>query len=328
LAALAKDAIPVPISKENPNGLQFSQAAQQQINKLPTNDPPKSDVDGYLKEAEKNRAESGNLYEQPPLGRGREVLGYGGRVKAAEAEAAAKAQEEQKNNGEMSKFLHNAGNISNHLKADIKFAKELIDSPDMTFGPFAKDETAIQSMKLEFADLMDRMGYTDIAKKARSAGWNPAPNQIYTKLMSGLVLQNLRNFLGPQSGQFRVFELQLLEKAMGNDNISKEGNKAVLEIIDRMNDRASLINKMAYAYEKKHHLIDASFMGAVEKMQEEHPQYTTADIAKVLNNPANTTTPGSQPAPGGPIGTPPPSGAPSGIPSREDLLRRKEQLGK
>ena len=95
-----------------------------------------------------------------------------------------------------------------------------------------------------------------------------------------------------------------------------------------MNDRASLINKMAYAYEKKHHLIDASFMGAVEKMQEEHPQYTTADIAKVLNNPANTTTPGSQPAPGGPIGTPPPSGAPSGIPSREDLLRRKEQLGK
>ena len=231
MAALAKDAIPVPISKENPNGLQFSQAAQQQINKLPTNDPPKSDVDGYLKEAEKNRAESGNLYEQPPLGRGREVLGYGGRVKAAEAEAAAKAQEEQKNNGEMSKFLHNAGNISNHLKADIKFAKELIDSPDMTFGPFAKDETAIQSMKLEFADLMDRMGYTDIAKKARSAGWNPAPNQIYTKLMSGLVLQNLRNFLGPQSGQFRVLNFNYLRKLWVMITFRRKETKRFLRLL-------------------------------------------------------------------------------------------------
>ncbi len=285
VASLTNGATPVPVSKENPSGLKFSPQVLAQVDALPSKDPATPIADKYLALAEKNASEEENPYKGPGIPRStQEALNFENAEKAALEKANKSVDVSTKNYGEMASFLHTAGRTANHLKADLKLATAALDDKGMVFGPGANTETFVRAAKDELRDIFKRMGYEDYAKKVDNLGAHPDANQLYGKLMAGIVLQNLRNYLGPNSGQFRVFELKLLQDAFGQASMSKEANKAVLNIVDSMNDRAITINDLAYKYEKKHGLIDGSFMSAMEKMERDNPTYNPKDILGMLTS--------------------------------------------
>ncbi len=137
-------------------------------------------------------------------------------------------------------------------------------------------------MKEEAANLLERNGYKKQASQIRDKTYKPAAAEVYSKLMAGIVLQNLRSYLGENSGQFRVFELQLLQQAFGQGSMSKEANKAIINLASNTNDRVVLINDLAEKYATKHNGIDSSFMTQMQRLEDEHPVYQPKTIMDII----------------------------------------------
>ncbi len=281
VASLTNDATPVPISAEHPSGIDFGPKGVQVAQALPSSsdDIPKDKIQSYLDEADKNAFDPTKNIKKLPISPARTY--------EARTEAQKKAVEEQnKAQTESSQksldYLRNLGRVGRKLKPDFALAKEVIDDPEMVFGKGAALETAIRNMKGEAADLMERNGYKDQAAKLRAATYKPSAAEVYSKLMAGIVLQNLRSYLGENSGQFRVFELQLLQQAFGQGSMSKEANKAIMNLASNTNDRVVLINDLAEKYARKHNGIDPSFMEQMQRLEEEHPVYQPKKIMDII----------------------------------------------
>jgi hypothetical protein len=214
------------------------------------------------------------------------------------------------------------------LAPGLKTAIKSLDSPEMVFGPLSGTEVWVRGFREEAENLLNRWA-SDVEKNnedpsvkhkgdpsiyKKMAGWvknadnsSATANQIYNKILQGTILQSLRGMLGENAGQFRVQELKMLEQAFGNQNLTKDANKAVMHMIDKINDRNIVIGQMATQYAKKHHGLDPAFEEAVDRFETRSPPYTPEEFYNTLKlviapGPAPATAP--SPAPG--AGPPPP----------------------
>jgi len=242
--------------------------------------------------------------------------------KAALAKAEKVDDKTATENHEISKSISEGGAQAIKLQQSLKLARRSLDSKDFTAGPFAGSVTAFRNAKQQLQHIVDdfkdkngNLEYPGISDWLKGLDIkSPAANQIYGKIISGSVLQSLRNMLGPNAGQFRVQELKLLEQAFGNENLSPEGNKVVMSIIDRLNDRAILTNRMANMYRTEHGgTIDSNFNDMLDRYSEDHPAIKADDYDDILHIIKTGSPSGSTPSETAPVPTVTSPAAPSGV---------------
>lgn len=256
-------------------------------------------------------------------------------LKSVKASNLKKAEEVDtqtaKTNEEVAKSIQEGGIQGIKLQNSLKLAKRMLNSPNFESGKFAGSVTDVRNAIGEIKRFLDREKNEDGSPKYPNMqkwvnGLNAekaAPNEVFAKVISGSVLQSLRSMLGPNSGQFRVQELKLLEQAYGNPNLSLEGNKVVMDIIDKLNDRSIVYNKMANEYKKTHNTLDANFLSEMDNYAEDHPAFQPEDYDKLLSI-VETGSPVKEEPKKGMLETEPPKE------SNIDRLRRimKEKQGK
>lgn len=190
------------------------------------------------------------------------------------------------------------------LRPSIKSALKVMESKDWESGQFAKPYEAFVGGRQSLGQLAGRLasdedmpqGIRDAAKKMEEWGRNPAnaqagANQVYTKLIAGSILQGMRGMLGSGAGRFMQSELALMQQVLGNNNLTPEANKIVLNIFDKVNDRNILIGKMADEYASRYGKLDARFNQYMTKFQQDHPPYDSKlyDEALKLTKPKEDT---------------------------------------
>lgn len=272
-----------------------------------------------------------------PAVRNKAINDLAGLDKLEEAEAASAKEKDTKaaaENAELSKAISEGGTQAIKLQQGLKLGLRTLNNPAFESGPGAALMTGGRNIATEakrwLSNQKDENGnprYPGVEKFIDKLDWkSPVANQVFAKIIAGSVLQSLRQMLGPNAGQFRVQELKLLEQAYGNENLSLEGNKVVMSLIDKLNDRAILTNRMANEYRKTHGgTIDANFNSMLDQFAEDHPAFRPEDYDK-LENIASTGSPNPPKEPGGPIETPPPA-SPGGFggTTPEDIQRERER---
>ena len=175
------------------------------------------------------------------------------------------------------------------LRPALKAAKNVLQSPDFQSGPANKVIELGQGAREELGRLARNLSEKKGDVYDKTADWALDPNnhtatanQIYTKLVSGTVLQSLRGMLGPNAGQFRQYELQLLKESFGNTGLTLGANKAVMSMIDKINDRNILIGKMADTYAGRHGKLDNAFNRETTNFQLAHPTFTPDEENQIL----------------------------------------------
>lgn len=299
LASLDKNFVPSAITAQTPLGFRPTAQTVAQSQSLPTSDPSESVWRGYLKDAEKEPLSVGLLGGKPSLQQIMKnkdtdsALTYDPDMENWQKKQFEKYKADTEEFTKQYTGIREAGDKADLMKPQLKIAKALANSGGLEQGPFARTITEARGALQEIAKAT---GHPEIADWAGGA----APNQVFTKIISGSMLQSLRSFIGPNAGQFRNVEIALLEKAFGNQNLTPEANQAVMEMIDRLNDRVSLIDKMAIDYKRHRGSLDDNFNYATKQLQENNPIYSKKEIDKLddlISKKDESAKPAAQPAP-------------------------------
>lgn len=239
--------------------------------------------------------------------------------KAHEEALSDTIKESKKEYGKFQNSFRDASIQAQKLRPGLKTAIKLLDSPDFQSGPGNELVGLGRGLREELGRLSQGWA-SDAIKRGEDPGiyktisdWALDPsnrtataNQIYQKILQGTILQSLRGMLGPNAGQFRVQELKMLEQAFGNPNLTLPANKAVMSMVDKLNDRNIILGQMASEYARKHNGLDPSFEQAVNKFELEHPPYTPEEYAETLRLAEGgapiTSAPGASPPKSDPLG--------------------------
>lgn len=237
--------------------------------------------------------------------------------KAFENHLENKLNEESKEYGKYQASYRDAASQAVKLRPGLKQVIEIVKSPEFQSGPANKLIELGQGAREELGHLVDNLA-NDAVKRGEDPGiyktlkdWalNPinreaTANQVFTKIMSATTLQSLRGMLGPNSGQFRQYEMQLLRDALGNTSLTPAANLVVLNMIDKANDRNILLSKMADEYAQKRKGLDPTFEKYINAFEEQNPTYTNEEFRDLIK--LGTYAP----VEGGVLGTPAPAATP------------------
>lgn len=228
----------------------------------------------------------------------------------SETEVHTRALEDEvkaqnKRNAELQKNIEDTAYQSSILAPDVKTAIRIIESPDFHTGPANRTIEMGRGLREEFGSLIKDLESGYVKKGEKLPGWlqsakdwalNPdnrtaTANQVYTKIIAGATLRSLRGMLGPNSGQFRKIEIEMLERAFGNPNMTKDANRVVMSMIDKINDRNILIGEMAHQYVQKHNKLDANFQRALARFEQKSPVFNADEYDKFFKLTAGGGTP-------------------------------------
>jgi hypothetical protein len=145
------------------------------------------------------------------------------------------------------------------------------------FGTGADAYTRINSALLGAADVINNVAGREVIPVSDDMRKNVAGAETFRKLSSGVVLQSIKEFLGPGSGQIRVSEINLVDKATASLDISNAANKVVLDIMARVNNKAMELNALATEYARKHGGLDNGFQDVANAYVAAHPLFTKAE---------------------------------------------------
>lgn len=174
--------------------------------------------------------------------------------------------------------IGNALESSNKLNDDINIARNVITDPRTAAGAGAEWLSDIKNMA---SGLKNNFGLDFLPVDEKRLANDAARNEVLTKVLSGSVLTSLRPFLGPNAGQFRVAELDLVKKAWGNQNMSRPGQLAVVAIMEKMNGRVQVLGQMAQDYASKNGgILDEGFYKASQAYLKNNQILKTSDEYK------------------------------------------------
>jgi hypothetical protein len=300
-----------------------SESSPEAIKKLPTNNPPDEVWKGALNAAEKlPRTLPGDAVAPP------DVMGT---LQSGDINRLGVIKEQKKAYGDlvteqgkkqadvMSKWLeniHDTGTQSRKQMPALKQSLHILDHPELGLaqGPLAPAETLIKAARQNLGRIGEKFGIPGAETWAKMEGGEP--NQILAKNIAALTLENLRGMLGPNSGQFRQYEMMLMSKALGGEELSPGAQKTVMTIIDRINDRNALYDEMASTWASKHGgSLDERFRQAVIKFDQDNPTFKPEEFDKNMK----VLSEGEKPTPagtGGLLGTSPPTAPSTSAPAR------------
>lgn len=176
--------------------------------------------------------------------------------------------------------IHNAGMQARQNSYPLKQTLHLLDNSNMNFGPWAPTITQLENYRQSAGRLAKGLGL-DVFDWANKSGGEA--NQVFNKNIALQTLESLRTVLGPGAGQFRNTEINLLGNALGNATLTPEANKVVMNMVDKLNDRVILYDKMATNWAEKHGSLDQRFYKALQKYDDDHKIFTPEEFDKNIN---------------------------------------------
>lgn len=172
-------------------------------------------------------------------------------------------------------YTQNGGPRALNAIGQLKLADKMVDDPRFYSGPLAN--------------------FAEVVQKARAiVGKDPgmaAPMEIFNKIISGDVVQELKQQLGGL-GQIRLAEINLINQSVANLYNTPAANKAVLNVMLRVNEQAVKNGEIARAYAAGWRWNDggkpyrsnevptnAGLADAINKYTTNNPLFTDAEIA-------------------------------------------------
>lgn len=277
---------------------------------LDTHSPPPSVWGAYLDEAAKNPKEQLGENVQAPVPWPTDnspqsiarYLNYGALSDAYKQIVTATGQAEAKKYSDFEDATRNTGIQAIKQQPAIKEAIYVLNNAQrlgLEQGPWAERITNVKALTGEIARLATSWGDDKTFKSAlgQDAGqwlsnlksWAQGShvgdaNQVLTKFMAALALENLRGMLGPNSGQFRQYEMQLMKQALGGQELSPHAQRTVMELVDSLNDRAILHYRMMNDWKKNYGAVDRRYVDAEAKFDSEHPTTDPSHFGQFLND--------------------------------------------
>ncbi len=185
--------------------------------------------------------------------------------------------------------LQKAGRDANGTLSTLRVMDKLIDNPNFYSGTGGQYAT-------QFKRLLVSMGVKDAE--------NAAPNELFQKLSNKIVLDMNGGSLGNQvSNADRSF----IENTVANPSNTPEGNRQIIQMAMRIEQRKQEVAKLARDYAKSHNgRIDAGFDEQLSGWTEKNPLFPTGEVktpqpaaGAAPSNGAQPPIPGARQAPDG-----------------------------
>ncbi len=185
--------------------------------------------------------------------------------------------------------LQKAGRDANGTLSTLRVMDKLIDNPNFYSGTGGQYAT-------QFKRLLVSMGVKDAE--------NAAPNELFQKLSNKIVLDMNGGSLGNQvSNADRSF----IENTVANPSNTPEGNRQIIQMAMKIEQRKQEVAKLARDYAKSHNgRIDAGFDEQLSGWTEKNPLFPTGEVktpqppaGAAPSNGAQPPMPGARQAPDG-----------------------------
>lgn len=127
---------------------------------------------------------------------------------------------------------------------NLDYALALMNDPNFYSGLGANEVTAWKQLKAAFPSVF-----------GEGSALAAAPNEVFNKVISGSILDNMRTALGGL-GQVRLAEIDLLKKANASTQNTPAANRALLELSKRAVTSLDHIDEMGQAYYSGDDVVD------------------------------------------------------------------------
>lgn len=186
---------------------------------------------------------------------GESLADYQARVKGGEAYAA----DEATRFGKRYEAINKAGMESSVELPQLQLAKAVMSDPNFYSGP-------AEGLNLAYKRLLSTID----PSQANTA----EPQEAFRKVISNSILSQVRSLAG--TGQVRVAEIRIMEKAAANQENTPAANRLLVEIASRLHQHNVDLATLAQNYNGGR--LDPQFDAKVQQWTKDHPLFTGAEL--------------------------------------------------
>jgi hypothetical protein len=161
--------------------------------------------------------------------------------------------------------VEKAGAQAEDLHPQIAMARSLVNSPGFNAG-----------IGRPFTDAVKQLSSTLFGDPNAAT-----PSQFFDKLRSGSILNEIRSLGGSGSGPVRVAEMKFIDSMYAGRDQQPASIRAVVEVENRLTQRAKAMYNMAQTYVQKHGQLDEGFNREVSafKNRPGNEMFSKAELA-------------------------------------------------
>lgn len=161
--------------------------------------------------------------------------------------------------GKKADAIAKAGSEASLELPQLDAAKTLMNDPNFYSGP-------LEGLTLTYKRLLGTFG----------ADPNVAvPQEAFRKIVSNSILSQIRSLAG--TGQIRVAEIKIMEKAAANSENTPAANRFLVEVATRLHQHALGLSDLANGY--KGGRLDPGYDRQARSWTEQHPLFSKAELA-------------------------------------------------
>jgi hypothetical protein len=161
--------------------------------------------------------------------------------------------------GKKSDAIFKAGQEAAVELPQLDIAKSLMNNADFYSGP-------LEGLNLTYKRLLATFGNDPNVAQ---------PQEAFRKVVSNSILSQIRSLAG--TGQIRVAEIKIMEKAAANSENTPSSNRLLVELASRLHTHALGISDLANNY--KGGRLDPGFDRAARDWTTQHPMFSKAELA-------------------------------------------------
>jgi hypothetical protein len=159
--------------------------------------------------------------------------------------------------------IEKSGTQAEELEPQVRMARSLVNSPGFNSG-----------IGRPFTDTIQQLGATLFGDPNMAT-----PGQFFDKLRAGSILNEIRSLGGSGAGPVRVAEMKFIDTLYAGRDMQPASIRAVVEVENRLTQRAKAIYQMAQDYQQKHKILDDGFNREVSNYKSKHALFSEAELA-------------------------------------------------
>lgn len=170
----------------------------------------------------------------------------------------AQQKDEVTRYGKKADAISKAGQEAAIELPQLGLAKSLMNNPDFYSGP-------VEGLNLTYKRLLGTFGSDPNVAQ---------PQEAFRKVVSNSILSQIRSLAG--TGQIRVAEIKIMEKAAANSENTPSSNRLLVELASRLHQHALGLSDLANGY--KGGRLDPGFDRAARDYTTQHPMFSKAEL--------------------------------------------------
>jgi hypothetical protein len=159
--------------------------------------------------------------------------------------------------------IEKSGTQAEELEPQVRMARSLVNSPGFNSG-----------IGRPFTDTLSQIGSAMFGDPNMAT-----PGQFFDKLRAGSILNEIRSLGGSGAGPVRVAEMKFIDTLYAGRDMQPASIRAVVEVENRLTQRAKAVYQMAQDYVQKHKVLDEGFNREVSNYKAKHALFSAAELA-------------------------------------------------